>query len=325
MPRATVRRSDRNPAEPLVAGVLLFVAVVPVWAGDPLGVSETLEGFRGNWPDAQFSIDTTGFVQGDAVLDHPLQVQYEAAQPGFVSYLRVSSHGDMTLVRGGEASTASGSMSLSIQPPLGPERTIVLYSNRPLDDLVPAGAGTATLGSDRAHAEAFVRQLAGLQTQGLRVVTRRLSYLVNAPQGDTQYTTRSIIREVEGAPPHAKDSAPPRFPTRIEFQFNSDQLTPKGQRDLDVFGAALVGKLRDRSVTLEGHTDAIGSDEYNQQLSERRAATARQYLLESFNLTPDKIRVTGKGKAGAIAPNDSEEDRSKNRRVDFVFGSAAEP
>jgi outer membrane protein OmpA-like peptidoglycan-associated protein len=150
--------------------------------------------------------------------------------------------------------------------------------------------------------------------------------MVNAPAGQTQYTTRGIIRQVEGGPTHsAAANARPRFPTRIEFEFNSDQLTTQSKRDLDVFGAAVVTKLRDRQLTLEGHTDAIGTDDYNQTLSERRANAARQYLIDSFNLSADKIQALGKGKGDPIAPNDTEADRSKNRRVDFVFATPAAP
>lgn len=321
MPRAADRPRDRNLIPMLLGGVALMAAVMTARAGDSVGVTEALHGFKGNWPEAQFSIDATGFIQGDAVLDHSIQVEFEAALPGFVSYLQISSHGDMTLVRGGEGAAALGTISVPVQPPIGPERTIVFYSDRPLDEVLPAGHGNASLGADRGHAEAFLQQLSASQGRGLRLASRSLNYLVNAPEGETQYTTRSIIREVEHAPSHASGTAAPRFPTRIEFEFDSDQLTAKGKRDLDVFGAALVGKLRNRPLTLEGHTDAIGTDAYNQQLSERRATAARQYLVDSFNLTPGSIHVTGKGKAGAVAPNDSEVDRSKNRRVDFIFES----
>jgi outer membrane protein OmpA-like peptidoglycan-associated protein len=147
--------------------------------------------------------------------------------------------------------------------------------------------------------------------------------MVDAPVGQTQYTTRGIIREVEGQTnaSHTK-TVTPRFPTRIEFEFNSDRLTPQGKRDLDVFGAALTSKLKEKKVMLEGHTDDIGSDQYNLDLSERRAAVAKQYLLDSFGLPSEQVVAAGKGKSGSIAPNDSETDRSRNRRVDFIFTDA---
>jgi hypothetical protein len=62
-------------------------------AGDPLGVNAALTGIQGNWPQAQFSIDVVGLNDNAAVIDHSLQVDYEAASKGYLTYLRVSSHG----------------------------------------------------------------------------------------------------------------------------------------------------------------------------------------------------------------------------------------
>jgi outer membrane protein OmpA-like peptidoglycan-associated protein len=309
----------------LLSLVLTTLQLRAAHAGDPAGVTDVLRQIRNNWPDAQFSIDPSGFSDGDAIIEQPLQVEYEAAQPGYLTYVRISSHGDISVMRPGQEAKAAGTLPVPIQPPLGPERALFLYSNQPLDRLWSVGQNSANLGSDRAHAEALVQKLNELEAQGVRIASRRLDYMVNAPAGQTQYTTRGIIRQVEGGGTHAGTAgARPRFPTRIEFELNSDQLTPQSKRDLDVFGAAVLTKLRDRSLTLEGHTDATGTDDYNQTLSERRASVARQYLVDSFNLSADKIRSVGKGKGDPIAPNDTEADRSKNRRVDFVFAAPAD-
>jgi outer membrane protein OmpA-like peptidoglycan-associated protein len=69
-------------------------------------------------------------------------------------------------------------------------------------------------------------------------------------------------------------------------------------------------------VTVEGHTDSVGSVEYNQRLSERRANAVRQYLIEK-GIASSRIRVVGYGELKPIADNKTVEGRAINRRVEF--------
>jgi len=301
----------------------LFVTQLTV-AGDRDGVSEVLQNVGTNWSAAQFSVDLTGLANGEAVVDRPLQIEYEAAQPGYISYLRVSSHGDITLTRGaGGIASPTGNDSYMVKPPLGTEQMILLFSNKPLDSLFSSGAGAIDIGADRAHAESFVHQLDQLRTNGVFVAARKYHYTVSTPTGGTEYTTRGIIFQVEGARRGSNQGgASARIPSRVEFEFDSDRLTDRGKRDLDEFGEALATRLSGTEVVLEGHTDSVGTDEYNLVLSQRRAEAARRYLIESFGLNQSRIIAEGKGKLDPIASNDSESERVHNRRVDFVFSSS---
>jgi len=74
----------------------------------------------------------------------------------------------------------------------------------------------------------------------------------------------------------------------------------------------------DRAVRIEGHTDSIGSAEFNQKLSERRAEAVRQYLLERLD-APRAIEAVGFGESRPIANNETPEGRRKNRRIDIIF------
>jgi len=69
---------------------------------------------------------------------------------------------------------------------------------------------------------------------------------------------------------------------------------------------------------LVGHTDNVGKDEYNLDLSKRRALAVKKYLV-SKNISPDVISTDGKGKTMPIASNETEEGRAKNRRVEFLI------
>ncbi len=75
----------------------------------------------------------------------------------------------------------------------------------------------------------------------------------------------------------------------------------------------------DYNISVEGHTDAIGNDSYNQKLSTNRAKAVREYLIASMGLNAGQITAMGFGENKPIASNDSEEGRAKNRRIDIVL------
>jgi OOP family OmpA-OmpF porin len=72
-------------------------------------------------------------------------------------------------------------------------------------------------------------------------------------------------------------------------------------------------------VTIEGHTDAYGTDEANQALSQERADAVAQYLLANSTLSPDNVAAVGFGESRPIANNETKEGREKNRRIDVVI------
>ena len=83
----------------------------------------------------------------------------------------------------------------------------------------------------------------------------------------------------------------------VNFDFNSAHLSNDGMIALDSLGKALSDPvLRSERFRIEGHTDAMGSDAYNQKLSEERAAAVRSYLAQNFGLDAAKFEVLGLGK-----------------------------
>jgi outer membrane protein OmpA-like peptidoglycan-associated protein len=101
----------------------------------------------------------------------------------------------------------------------------------------------------------------------------------------------------------------------VLFAFNQSELTPAAQSKLD----SLIPKLQSAevvSIKVIGHTDSVGSDTYNQALSERRASSVAAYLL-SQGLAPNKLTSEGKGQSQPVADNETEEGRAKNRRVEL--------
>jgi len=70
------------------------------------------------------------------------------------------------------------------------------------------------------------------------------------------------------------------------------------------------------TLMIKGHTDSVGSDEYNLGLSDRRANSVRQYLVNQ-GIDPSRLSSKGYGEAEPIAPNNTDEGRAKNRRIEF--------
>ena len=71
-------------------------------------------------------------------------------------------------------------------------------------------------------------------------------------------------------------------------------------------------------IIATGHTDSIGTDAYNQKLSERRATSVKEYMV-SKGVSAAKITTLGKGETQPVATNKTKEGRAKNRRVDIEF------
>jgi OOP family OmpA-OmpF porin len=113
-------------------------------------------------------------------------------------------------------------------------------------------------------------------------------------------------------------SRPPTVRLPIFFEFNSAQLAPSANELLDKVAAALAsGELDTFRFSIEGHTDDVGSPEYNAALSAKRAETVQNYLLAK-GVPRSRLGTIGHGEAAPVAPNDSEQHRQQNRRVEII-------
>ncbi|MDA3785796.1 MAG: OmpA family protein [Deltaproteobacteria bacterium] len=106
----------------------------------------------------------------------------------------------------------------------------------------------------------------------------------------------------------------------IEFDLNQATLQPGYEDELKKV-ADFMSRHPETEALLEGHTCSLGSEEYNQQLSSRRAATVKNYLVNNFNIDPSRLKTRGMGESQPIADNSTEEGRMKNRRVMAVIST----
>ncbi len=104
----------------------------------------------------------------------------------------------------------------------------------------------------------------------------------------------------------------------IYFESGKSTLKPESYSALQD-AAKILTDNPDIKVEIQGHTDSVGSDSYNQTLSEKRAYAIMNYLVTSLGITPERLSAKGYGELKPIASNDTEEGRALNRRVDFII------
>jgi len=105
----------------------------------------------------------------------------------------------------------------------------------------------------------------------------------------------------------------------VHFAFDKAALTPAAIRILDET-VAVLRDMPDIQLRIEGHTDNIGTDEYNQSLSERRAKAAYNHLVQR-GISRNRLQFRGLGEAQPIASNQTDSGQAQNRRVEFVVTS----
>ena len=107
------------------------------------------------------------------------------------------------------------------------------------------------------------------------------------------------------------------MPGGVTFAFNSSDLNAQFYPVLDKVGATL-GEYDKTVIEVAGHTDSVGSDAYNQQLSEKRATSVAAYLA-SRGVQQARMVTIGAGEAHPVASNDTDEGRAQNRRVEITI------
>jgi OOP family OmpA-OmpF porin len=104
----------------------------------------------------------------------------------------------------------------------------------------------------------------------------------------------------------------------INFDLNQAVIKPEFKDELKKAAVFIEVNKDIPYVLVAGHTDALGTDAYNQKLSERRAEAVRQYLIEKHGVDAARIRAKGYGESRPVADNDTREGRYQNRRVEII-------
>lgn len=101
----------------------------------------------------------------------------------------------------------------------------------------------------------------------------------------------------------------------VKFSFDGDKVPDDAQAILDDLASKVKGMDRTVYLEIEGHTDNIGSDDYNQRLAAMRAESVRNYLAEKDGIPLHAMNIISFGETKPVAANTTSEGRAKNRRV----------
>jgi OOP family OmpA-OmpF porin len=139
-----------------------------------------------------------------------------------------------------------------------------------------------------------------------------------------------VEQKVEVPPPPAPAPVvvPPPEPTpkpviiekgrqtlNVEFDFDKSIIKKGYYQDIDNL-AGVMKQYPDLNVVIEGHTDSVGTAEYNKKLSQERADAVKKYMVEKGGIDANRLKAQGFGEEKPIASNKMKEGRQQNRRVE---------
>jgi len=105
---------------------------------------------------------------------------------------------------------------------------------------------------------------------------------------------------------------------KVKFGFDTSELSPEAMAALDEFAEQLKSQNVGVFIEIQGHTDSVGSEKYNEELGLLRAEAVRRYLSQQHKFPLHRINVISYGETAAVADNNTREGRSRNRRVVLV-------
>ncbi len=114
-----------------------------------------------------------------------------------------------------------------------------------------------------------------------------------------------------------KDTVKVVFPSNLLFAFNQSSLSEGSLPSMKRFANAL-NEYNKTAILISGHSDTVGSEDYNNKLSGQRADSAKRVLVD-YNVKRERIETWGFGSRIPVASNATEEGRARNRRVEFII------
>lgn len=155
----------------------------------------------------------------------------------------------------------------------------------------------------------------------------------NIDQGDTEWApsvgigmnfggSTQQVAQVEAAPEPMAEPMPVEEPAEVvrveldvKFDFDKAQVKEESYGDIKSL-ADFMNQYPQTSTTVEGHTDSVGTDAYNQGLSEKRAKAVREVLVNQYGVEGQRVNSAGYGETRPVADNATESGRAINRRVE---------
>ena len=105
---------------------------------------------------------------------------------------------------------------------------------------------------------------------------------------------------------------------KVKFGFDTSDLSPEAKAAIDQFAQQIATENKNVYVEIQGHTDSVGSDKYNEELGLLRAEAVRRYLSQAHKFPLHRINIISYGETAPVADNSARDGRSQNRRVALV-------
>jgi OmpA-OmpF porin, OOP family len=156
-------------------------------------------------------------------------------------------------------------------------------------------------------------------TRGIKLAAPTSDAAAPAPSPVQQprlASSHPVAVSAAAAPPAASG---PAVNLTVNFANGSADLTPDAIRTLDQLGQALSSKdLAGYRFRIEGHTDTVGSQDYNRSLSERRAEAVVDYVAKKYGVDPSRLQAVGMGEEGLLVSTPAQTPEPRNRRVQVI-------
>ena len=160
--------------------------------------------------------------------------------------------------------------------------------------------------------------------QGLKANLRDELDLARKEAKDRQDELYKSLQAMEGQFASVRRDARGTIVSLADILFDFDKATLKRDVEFNLVKiATILNQYPEMKVVIEGHTDAVGTDEYNLGLSQRRAQAVHEFMIAQGGVAAGRLTFEGFGESRPVSDNETDEGRQKNRRVDLVIQDAA--
>lgn len=254
----------------------------------------------------------------------PIDFHFKSQEDVHLTALYLDADGNLVLLYPApEGTTLRGEQQLDLSAgdattPYGLESLFVVGSREPITrESLGIDSQDAYAVLDHVQAVAAAQKLRDIVAQGGGSApgARVDLHIVPAKSSDNGYTRGGIVQYFTEA---TRSVHRPKLELEINFETNSADLLDDVRNDLDVVGEALADeRLADKRFKLVGHTDYRGDETYNMELSKSRAESARQYLMEKYQIDPERIAPIGMGESQPMMQGNDANAMRRNRRVEL--------
>lgn len=308
------------------AAVVSFIALLSPVAALSAAAPSGLDAITSNWPELNLSasLDVADAPQIEQGASFRLRIS--ADDEAHIVIVLLGSDGRARVKTPRRPDTAdrisrgtemlfpdvTAGESLYADMPEGKALAYVLASDAPIFPAIPTSADESQALVEPSSVVAHIHEMLA-SAAGARLAVERLAFQVIEP------ALRDFVSAEEFAEFYAVGTRSVRnadLGFRIGFALNSAQLDPWSRKQLDAVGSGMLdARLSGFGFTIEGHTDDLGTEEYNMDLSIRRAKAVRDYLGQRAGVEDRRLTIRGFGESQPRVASHAEEARAENRRV----------